>query len=111
VKVQLQEGVQPPLGATAYVLMQSADHVNDTLIKLPSTAVWEQSGASMVWVFDRPSSSVHARKVEVAGVDGNDVVIAAGVEKGMQLVAAGTHVLTEGQKVSIYQPRHPDAAR
>ncbi|WP_286999190.1 MULTISPECIES: efflux RND transporter periplasmic adaptor subunit [Comamonas] len=111
VKVQLQAGAQPPLGATAYVWMQFADHVNDTLIKLPSTVVWEQSGASMVWVFDRQSSSVHARKVEVAGVDGNDVVIAAGVEKGMQLVAAGTHVLTEGQKVSIYQPRHPDAAR
>ena len=111
VKVQLQAGVQPPLGATAYVWMRSADHINDTLIKLPSTAVWEQSGASMVWVFDRQSSSVHARKVEVAGVDGNDVVIAAGVDKGMQLVAAGTHVLTEGQKVSIYQPRHPDAAR
>lgn len=111
VKVQVQGSVQPPLGATAYVLMHSSDNAQEALIKLPSTAVWEQSGASMVWVFDSQSSSVHARKVEVAGVDGNDVVIAAGVDKGMQLVAAGTHVLTEGQKVSVYQPRHPDAAR
>lgn len=111
VKVQVQGQAQPPLGATAYVRMQSAGNANDALIKLPSTAVWERAGVSMVWVFDGQSSAVHARKVEIAGVDGNEVVIAAGVDKGMQLVAAGTHVLTEGQKVSIYQPRHPGAAR
>ncbi len=37
-------------------------------------------------------------------------VIASGLEPGMQVVVTGTHVLTQGQKVSVYQPRHPEAA-
>lgn len=110
-KVAVQGSEQPPLGATAYVRMASNGPAVSDVIKLPSTAVLEQGGSSLVWEFDARDSTVHARKVEVAGVDGNDVVIASGVQPGMQLVVAGTHVLTEGQKVSIYQPRHPEAAR
>lgn len=111
VKVAIQGAQQPALGATAYVRLAPASAAVNTVIKLPSTAVMEQGGSSVVWVFDASDSTVHAHKVEVAGVDGNEVVIAAGVDKGMQLVVAGTHVLTEGQKVSIYQPRYPEAVR
>lgn len=111
IKVALQGAEQPALGATAYVRMHQSNPEKSDAIKLPSTAVREQGGTSMVWEFDSNTSTVHARKVEIAGVDGNDVVIAAGVQPGMRLVAAGTHVLTEGQKVSIYQPRHSEAAR
>ncbi len=110
VKVRVQAETPPPLGATAYVRMVS-EPVEGERIKLPSTAVREQAGGSVVWEFDPKTSSVHARKVVIDGVDGNDVVIAQGVQPGMQLVAAGTHVLTEGQTVSVYQPRYPDAAR
>lgn len=111
VKVRVDGAQHPPLGATAYARMQQVQNAEDPRIKLPSTAVHEQAGVSMVWEFDPQTSTVHARKVEIAGVDGNEVVVAAGVKPGMQLVAAGTHVLTEGQQVSVYQPRHPDAAR
>ena len=111
VKVQLPQAQQAPLGATAYVRMFRGDGRAGPLIKLPSTAVFEQGGASKVWVYDPVSSTVRAQAVKLAGVDGNDVVIASGVQPGMQLVAAGTHVLTEGQKVSVYQPRHAGAAR
>ena len=111
VKVKVQGADQPPLGATAYVRMQLAIKAPDDAIKLPSTAVLEQGGSSTVWEFDASTSTVHARKVEVAGVDGNEILIATGVQPGMQLVAAGTHVLTEGQKVSVYQPRYPETAR
>lgn len=112
VKVAVKEGVAPALGATAYVRMQSEPvDAAAEVIRLPSTAVMERSGKTVVWVFDAPTSTVHTREVEVAGVNGNHVVIAKGLDKGMQLVATGTHVLSEGQKVSIYQPRHPDAAQ
>jgi hypothetical protein len=33
-------------------------------------------------------------------------VIAAGLTPGMQVVAAGVHVLTPGQKVTVYQDRY-----
>jgi cell shape-determining protein MreC len=34
--------------------------------------------------------------------DGNDVVVNSGLQKGDQVVTSGVHVLTAGQKVSIF---------
>ena len=110
VKVKVLEQ-QPTLGATAYVRMPKLEDGRQGVVLLPSTAVGEQGGASVVWEFDPVSSTVHAHQVEVVGVEGNDVLIGNGLREGAQLVSAGTHVLTEGQKVSVYQPRHPEAAR
>jgi len=111
VKVKVQGDAQPALGATAYVRLQTDQSAPAAAIQLPSTAVKEQGGQSVVWLYDPQTSTVHARAVEIAGVDGNQLVIASGVERGMQIVAAGTHVLSEGQKVSVYQPQHPAAAQ
>jgi len=43
--------------------------------------------------------------VQVATADGNEAVIAAGLQPGMQVVTAGVHVLSPGQKVSIYKEK------
>lgn len=45
------------------------------------------------------------RPVQVATADGNEAVIASGLQPGMQVVTAGVHVLSPGQKVAIYQER------
>ncbi|WP_260673772.1 efflux RND transporter periplasmic adaptor subunit [Comamonas aquatica] len=110
VKVGLQGQPQPDLGATAYVSMDSGAAAAQAALKLPTTALWQQQGASMVWRFDPASATVQAQRVEVGSVEGSEVVIASGLEPGMQVVVTGTHVLTQGQKVSVYQPRHPEAA-
>ncbi|WP_455554501.1 efflux RND transporter periplasmic adaptor subunit [Comamonas sp.] len=111
VKVAVQGQPQPALGATAYVRVSQAPAEQQAGIKLPSTAVKQQGGQTVVWEFRPETSTVHARTVQIARVEGNEVVVASGVDHGMQLVAVGTHVLSEGQKVSIYQPRHPEAAQ
>lgn len=107
---------QPPLGATVQVLMQaaqpkeagsagSADTANAALMRLPSPALWQQAdGSSAVWVLDAEHSRVQAQAVELAGMDGADVLIASGLRPGQQVVAAGVHVLSEGQTVTVYQP-------
>ena len=110
-KVAVQGTEQPALGTTAYVQVAPKNYSASAAIKLPSTAVMEQGGDSWVWEFDSSQSTVHARKVLLSGVHGNEVVIASGVQAGMRLVATGTHVLTEGQKVSIYAPQRTEAAR
>jgi hypothetical protein len=38
----------------------------------------------------------------VAGADGNSVVVASGLAPGQEVVTAGVHVLTPGQKVRRY---------
>ena len=45
--------------------------------------------------------TVQSQPVQIATADGNDAVIAAGLQPGMLVVSAGVHVLSPGQKVTI----------
>jgi multidrug efflux system membrane fusion protein len=56
-------------------------------------------------VLDRQTMTVKSQPVQVATADGNDAVIAAGLQPGMTIVIAGVHVLAPGQKVSVYQEK------
>ncbi|GAB4204021.1 MAG: efflux RND transporter periplasmic adaptor subunit [Tibeticola sp.] len=110
VKVGLAGAEQPALGATASVLLPAPMPAGAPLaaIKLPTTALRQEGGHSAVWVFDAASSTVLSQPVEVATADGNEVVIAAGLKPGQQVVATGVHVLSPGQKVLVYQEKYAD---
>lgn len=41
----------------------------------------------------------------VATADGNQAVIASGLKGGEQVVVAGVHVLTDGQKVNLFKEK------
>ena len=111
VKVSLDPAAQPPLGATAYVSPAASASVGVPVIKLPTTALRQEGQGSAVWVLDRSTMTVRSQPVQVAAADGNDVVIAGGLQPGTSIVAAGVHVLTPGQKVAIYQEKtFPGAA-
>lgn len=79
-------------------------------IKLPLAAVFEVKGAPAVWVLDRDSMTVMQRPVQVAGAEGNEVVLAGGLKAGETVVVAGVHVLGPGQKVRLYAERLSTAA-
>jgi len=93
--------VQAPAGALA--LGQSAS-VRLTLpaqkggSKLPTTALVEHHGNTTVWLFDAAAGTVKRVPVQLAGLDGNEVVV-AGLPPGAQVVVAGVHTLAEGQHV------------
>jgi RND family efflux transporter MFP subunit len=90
------------LGQTATVKVAVAN-VGGALFRLPLAAIVEQHGKGAVWVLDRDSMTVNPQAVQVAGADGNDVWVAAGLAEGQVVVTAGTHVLLPGQKVRLYQ--------
>jgi hypothetical protein len=54
--------------------------------------------------------TVQQQPVRVAGAEGNEVVITSGVSAGATVVVAGVHVLTNGQKVRLYNERATTAA-
>lgn len=105
VKLALPDGAPVPLGATAYVTF-SWPGAAAAAVKLPTSAlVRSAAGApssTSVWVFDAATSTVQPRPVVVAGADGNDIVIASGLQPGEEVVAAGVHVLQPGQKVTRF---------
>jgi RND family efflux transporter MFP subunit len=89
------------LGQTATVLLSLPK--TEQIIKLPLDAVLQQQGQTAVWVLDPASMKVSPQPVQVGGADGNEVVIAGGLRPGQEVVVAGVHVLTPGQKVKRYQ--------
>lgn len=88
------------LGQTATVRLELPKQHN--FIKLPLSAVLEQQGKSSVWVLDGQSMTVKLQPIQLQGAEGNEVLVAAGLKPGEEVVTAGVHVLTSGQKVSRY---------
>jgi RND family efflux transporter MFP subunit len=79
--------------------------------KLPLSALREDQGRSAVWLVDPATMTVRSQAVQLAGADGNDAIIAAGLSPGQVVVTAGVHVLSPGQKVKFYvDPAAPTAA-
>jgi RND family efflux transporter MFP subunit len=110
VKVSIAAAESPPLGATVYATPAGLSDAGQPAIKLPTTALRQEGNATSVWVFDAASSTVHAQVVQIATADGNEAVIAQGLKPGMQVVSTGVHVLTEGQKVTIYEQKQHSAS-
>ncbi|MDM0044206.1 efflux RND transporter periplasmic adaptor subunit [Variovorax dokdonensis] len=108
VKVAIDADKAPPLGATVYARPQSLSHVGAPVIKLPTSALRQaaQGKGSAVWVLDKSNMTVQLQPVQVATADGNEAVIASGLTPGMLVVSAGVHVLSPGQKVSLYKDKY-----
>ncbi|MEY4884566.1 MAG: hypothetical protein RIS34_2420 [Pseudomonadota bacterium] len=102
VKVALPGADAPALGTTVYAVPNALGHAGVKIIKIPTSALRQVSQTTAVWVLDVPTMTVKSQTVQVATADGNDAVIASGLEPGMQVVSAGVHVLSNGQKVSFY---------
>ena len=75
------------------------------VIKLPTTALRQEGQSTAVWVLDKASMTLKSQVVQIATADGNDAVVAAGLAPGMLVVSAGVHVLSPGQKVSVYKEK------
>lgn len=111
VKLALPVDAAIPLGSTAYVTLPGSAG-GAAAIRLPTSALMRASGAgggTSVWVFDPASSTVQARLVQLAGADGNQMLVAAGLRAGEEVVAAGVHVLSAGQKVTRFAASAPAA--
>jgi multidrug efflux system membrane fusion protein len=102
------------LGQTATVRLELPKQHN--FIKLPLSAVLEQQGKTSVWVLDAKSMTVRLQAIRLQGAEGNEVLVAEGLSPGQEVVTAGVHVLTPGQKVARYAapaaaPAAPAASR
>lgn len=89
-----------PLGRTATVMIEGPARAG--VAKLPLSALREHQGRTQVWVLDPDTMTVNLHPVELAGADGNEVVVRSGLAPGQTVVTAGVHVLTPGQRVRIY---------
>ena len=111
VKVSLDATANPlPLGATVNVTPSALSFTGLPVIKLPTSALWKDGQGSAVWVLDKATMTVKPQPIQIATADGNDAVVASGLQPGMLVVSAGVHVLSPGQKVTIYQEKTAQSA-
>lgn len=107
VKVSLPTQDALALGTTVAVLPHALDRTGVQVIKLPTSALRQDGQTSAVWVLDTATMTVKLQSIQIATADGNDVVVAGGLQPGMQVVSAGVHVLSPGQKVTVYKEKTP----
>ena len=105
VKVVLKGKESPPLGTTVSVSLGSTASAPSEGIKLPTSALYRTGETTAVWILDRSSMTVRRIPIALGGVQGNEVLVTSGIKAGDQIVTAGVHVLTDGQKVELYQPK------
>lgn len=72
-------------------------------IRVPLHALVERGGRSAVWLLDSKSMTVKLQPVTTSDVSGNVMLVTEGLKPGMEVVTAGVHVITPGQKVTRYQ--------
>ena len=99
-KAALPKEANPVLGSTVTVSMVLGGA--GKTIKLPTSALRLEAGATSVWVLDPSTMTVKAQAIEVNTAEGNDAVVTSGLQNGDQVVISGVHVLTLGQKVSVF---------
>ncbi|MDR7304953.1 efflux RND transporter periplasmic adaptor subunit [Rhodoferax saidenbachensis] len=105
VKVSLDAKDALALGTTVSVVPQAFDRSGVQVVKLPTSALYQSGKSTAVWVLDTASMTVKLQTITVATADGNEVVVADGLQPGTQVVVAGVHVLSPGQKVTLYQQK------
>lgn len=91
----------PPIGASTMVTILFKQEKTE-MVSIPLTAMFEIDNESTVWVYDEKEQKVSARKIILHEIrtDGT-IVISNGLKAGEQVVSAGVHVLSNGEKVRL----------
>ena len=88
-------------------------------LSVPLSAVHGADGETAGWVVDAATATVHLRPVHAGAFGEATVPVISGLEAGEWIVAAGVHLLQEGQKIRpidrdnravVLAPRAPVAA-
>ncbi|MEY2620712.1 MAG: hypothetical protein RIT26_532 [Pseudomonadota bacterium] len=107
VRIDLPANQDWALGQTARVWRGESNSSTASGVALPTSAVLQVKGQASVWVYDPVQQQVQPVAVQVQGYQGDRVLVSSGLSAGQQVVAAGGHALTPGQKVTPYVGKNP----
>jgi RND family efflux transporter MFP subunit len=90
------EAAVGPLGAT--VTVRLATEPSERGVEVPLGALLDDGERTGVWAFDRTTSTVRFRPVELVRMT-NETAVISGLSSGDQIVSLGAHLLQEGAQV------------
>ena len=68
-------------------------------LSVPLSALFQKDGEPALWVVDPATSTVHLKPVKTGPFGESLVPVVSGLEAGEWIVAAGVHLLLEGQRI------------
>ncbi|MBR1377708.1 MAG: efflux RND transporter periplasmic adaptor subunit [Bacteroidaceae bacterium] len=90
--------ITPGMSAMVYVNITDDSSSN---VMIPATAIFDHAGNQNVYVYDKKSSTVKSRSVKVKRLHRNgNAEVSEGLAAGDEVVTAGVHHITDGQKVT-----------
>jgi multidrug efflux pump subunit AcrA (membrane-fusion protein) len=96
------EAASAPLGSTITITLVTKQTSGNQSILVPVGAVYDRGSGPGVWIVD-DKSEVKFRRVQIASIGREEVVVSHGVDVGENVVALGAHLLHEGQVVNLEQ--------
>ncbi|WP_374603127.1 efflux RND transporter periplasmic adaptor subunit [Arenimonas sp.] len=97
-RVSFEPGDTPvDLGQSARVYANGGDQ---PVVTVPLSAVHEKDGGAALWVVEPAGSTVHLRPVTLGAYGEERVPVLKGLASGEWVVAAGVHLLLEGQRIT-----------
>ena len=77
----------------------------EVLTVIPLSAMFEENGASAVWVYNPKTQSVTKRVIQLSRLlKTGELIVSEGLAAGEIVVSAGVHSLKEGMSVELLKP-------
>lgn len=102
------------LGMTAvatFVRPGSGAGTGDMGVRVPMSALLQEQGKNVVWLYDAASQTVKPVPVTVGEPRGDVLLVTSGLAPGQTIVTAGVHLLKAGQKVMPMAPADQPSAQ
>lgn len=80
-------------------------------VRVPITALLQDQGKNVVWLYDAASQTVKPVPVTVGAPRDNVLLVTSGLQPGQTIVTAGVHLLKAGQKVKPMAPADQPSAQ
>jgi RND family efflux transporter MFP subunit len=94
------EAASAPLGSTVTITLATQQTSANQSVLVPVGAVYDRGSGPGVWIVN-DKSEVKFRRVQIASIGQEEVVVSHGVDAGEKIVALGAHLLHEGQVVNL----------
>jgi hypothetical protein len=94
------EAASAPLGSTVTITLVTKQTSGARSVLVPVGAVYDCGSGPGVWIVD-DKSEVKFRRVQIASIGQEEVVVSHGVDADEKVVALGAHLLHEGQVVNF----------
>ncbi len=88
-------------GMSSTVNLSFDRELEDTFIVIPAEAVFHETGNTFVWIINKDNTLRKQKVVTGKALNNGKLCLQSGLSPGTRILTAGTHFVTEGQKIRL----------